>query len=499
MRALIFFLAITVSLSLHAQSLSIPEVSPRTHIQQTVGLTNTTLDYSRPNVKGRLIFGHLIPYQKVWRTGANEATLLYFDRPVQIGGQRVPAGTYSLYSIPGPDQWTWILNRDTTRWGARGYEAEQDIVRLQASAKKLSERVETMLLFWENVTPQRAQLTLKWEYTSVTLPVHFFTNQQVAQSIADHLDADAPANDYYRAARYYLENKLDLATAAQWMTTWLKKNGPQFGILRYKALIAYELGRHDEAFATLHQSLELALEAGNEHYVRMNQATLRQWQQPPVDDLTAREALQRSIAYHDPQGRWSTGAFPLRLYESRPGADDRLTQLTIDNATGTFTLDQQRGTMHFYRHLSTDTCYTLLNQQSDFTPQQAEQYRLSCDFNRTYADYYRYLWGLPMKLTDPGTHLDQQVRKVSFHGKNALQLRITYEPEVGEDIWYIYLNPDSFALTGYRFYHDEAANDGEYIVLEDEITVNGVRFPAKRYWYTNGEQLFLGRDELLAY
>ena len=499
MRFPILILVCASSFWLQAQSLSIPDVSPRTQIHQAIGLTHTTLDYSRPNVKGRLIFGHLIPYHEVWRTGANEATLLRFDRPVRVGEQQVPAGTYSLYSIPDADQWTWILNRDTTLWGARGYEAAQDVVRIQASAKKLPERVETMQLFWENITPQRAELTLKWEYTSITLPIHFFTDQQVARSITQHLTADAPANDFYLAARYYLENNLDLTVAARWMSTWLEKNGPQFGILRYKALIAYELGHYDEAFATLRQSLELAREADNEHYVRMNEVTLRQWAQPTVEDLTAREVLQRSIAYHDPQGRWATGAFPLRLYESRPGADYRLTRLNIDNATGTFTLDQQRGTVHFFRHVSTDTCYTLLNQQPDFTPQQSEQYRLSCDFNHTYADYYRYLWGLPMKLTDPGTRLHEQVREVTFHGQEALQLRITYDPEVGEDIWYVYLNPENYALIGYRFYHDEAANDGEYIVLEDEITINGVRFPAKRFWYTNSDQLYLGRDELLDY
>lgn len=499
MRIFYLLVACCCSFLLAGQSLTIPDVSPYAHLQQTIGLTSTTIDYYRPNVNGRLIFGHLIPYDKVWRTGANEATLLRFDQPVQIGEERVPPGAYSLYTIPGPEEWIWILNRDTTLWGARGYQAGKDIVRIQASAKKLSERVETMQLFWKDVTPQHAELTLEWEYTSVSLPVQFFTNQQVEQSIASHLDADAPANDYYLAARYFLENNLDLAAAAQWMTTWLEKNGPQFGILRYQALIEYKRGMYEEAFSTLQQSLRLARQAGNEHYVRMNESTLRDWEQPLIDTLAAKEVLDRSIAYHDPLGHWATGIFPLRLYESRPGADYRLTQLILNNATGTFTLDQQQGSKRVYRHLSADTCYTLLNQRPHFTPQEAERYRLSCDFNQNYANYYRYLWGLPMKLTDPGTQLDERVWKDYFNGQEVLKLRVTYDPEVGEDTWYVYIHPRTYALVGYQFYHDEAANDGEYITLEDEIKIKGVRFPAKRHWYTNKDQLLLGTDELLGY
>jgi len=499
MRIIYLLLVGVTPLFLNAQALNMPDVSPRTQLQQTIGLTHAILDYSRPNVKGRLIFGHLIPYDEVWRTGANEATLIHFDRPVRIGAQRLMAGTYSLYSIPRPGEWTWIINRDTTLWGGRGYRPQQDVVRVEASAKKLTERVETMHLFWKNVTPQQASLTLQWEYTSVSLPVHFFTNQQVEQDIAEHLGIDSPANDYYLAARYFLENDLDLSVAGQWMNTWLEKNGPQFGILRYKALIEHKRGQYEDALVTLRQSLAMAREAGNQHYVRMNEATLQEWQRPMVKGLTAKEALTRSIAYHDPQQRWSGGTFSLPLYESRPGADYRLTELSINNATQTFTLAQQRGTINIYRHLSPDTCYTLLNRKADFTEQEAEQYRLTCSANRNYANYYRYLWGLPMKLTDPGTRLDKPVWEAHFNGQPALQLRVTYDPAVGEDTWYFYLHPETYALLGYQFYHDEAADDGEYIILEDEITMNGVHFPARRYWYTNSDQKFLGKDELLDY
>lgn len=494
--AIIHLLAISL---VNGQSLTTPDVSPRTTIQQTIGLTHTTLDYSRPNVKDRQILGHLIPYGQVWRTGANEATLLSFDRPVSIAGMDIPAGTYSLYTIPGVDQWTWILNQDTTLWGARDYNTQLDLVRQETEVTTLPRRVETMHLYWANISPSAADLVLEWEYTRAVLSIRFYTDRQVEASIEANLTPEAPASAYYQAARYFLENGGDLDKAAGWMDTWLDKNGPQFGILRYKALIEYQIGQKDQAMKTMRESLELAREAGNDHYVRMNEQSLEKWSETVVDGLTAKEVLARSIAYHDPNGHWARKEIQLSLYEQRPGADYRLTHLTIHQPTGTFVLDQQRGPDHIYRKLSADGCASGYNGNRNLTDEAKAQYRLRCSDHETYANYYQYLWGLPMKLRDPGTILAPTVWTETINSKEYLKIKVTYDPEVGGDIWYFYFAPDTYALSAYRFYHDESVNDGEYILLEGEELHSGIRFPAKRSWYMNADHRFLGYDQLLDY
>jgi len=494
--ALGFVLAISL---VNGQSLTTPDVSPRTTIQQTIGLTQTTLDYSRPNVKDRLVFGHLIPYGAVWRTGANAATLLSFDRPVAIADVAIPAGTYSLYTIPEADHWTWILNQDTTLWGARSYNPDLDLVRQKTEATTLPRRVETMHLYWANISPNSADLVLEWEYTRTVLPVHFYTDRQVEASIEANLTPDAPASAYYHAARYYLENGGDLEEAAGWMNTWLEKNGPQFGILRYKALIEYQIGEKDQAMETMRESLTLAREAGNDHYVRMNEQSLTNWSIPVVDGLSAKEVLSQSINYHDPESNWDKTEIKLSLYEQRPGSDYRLTHLTLHQPTSTFILDQQRGPNHIYRKLSVEGCASGYNGNRDLTEEEKAQFRLRCSDHETYANYYQYLWGLPMKLRDPGTIIAPTVWKETINGKEYLKIKVTYDPEVGGDIWYFYFHPDTYALSAYRFYHDESANDGEYILLEGEETHSGIRFPAKRSWYINADHRFLGYDQLLGY
>lgn len=112
-------------------------------------------------------------------------------------------------------------------------------------------------------------------------------------------------------------------------------------------------------------------------------------------------------------------------------------------------------------------------------------------------DYYQYLWALPMKLKDPGTIIDPNVHARDFFGQELLEVRVTYDQEVGNDIWYFYFHPDTYALSGYRFYHDESKNDGEYILIEGEKQVNGMKIPARRHWYTHTDRRLLGTDEII--
>jgi hypothetical protein len=214
--------------------------------------------------------------------------------------------------------------------------------------------------------------------------------------------------------------------------------------------------------------------------------------QPP----SAEEVLARAIAYHDPDDQWRHGIWRLTLGETRPDGTVRRTVLIIDHPAARFDYSVRDGGDHIEGSLTDNGCSFRLNGSSTFSQQQREQHRLTCERLERMRNYYTYLWGLPMKLRDPGTRLDATVGAETFDGSPVTVLRVGYEEPVGKDTWYFYLDPSSYALVGYRFYHDETANDGEYILLEQEVETEGLRIPRVRAWYTNADKKYLGTDTL---
>jgi len=212
---------------------------------------------------------------------------------------------------------------------------------------------------------------------------------------------------------------------------------------------------------------------------------------------TASEVLSKSIAYHDPKGEWESGKFQLKLKESRPNGTFRETNIKLDNRQQSFELSQKRDNRQVYRYVKGGQCENKLDGKTTFTEEEGKKFRLDCEYSPRMKDYYTYLYGLPMKLRDPGTILGEEVKTVEFDGRQLLQVRVTYEEAVGNDIWYFYFNPTTYAMSGYRFYHDESKNDGEYILISGEQKVGSLRLPKKREWYTHKEEKFLGTDELV--
>jgi hypothetical protein len=212
-------------------------------------------------------------------------------------------------------------------------------------------------------------------------------------------------------------------------------------------------------------------------------------QMPPAADI-----LQHSIDYHDPQGLWSWNAFRIQLAGTRPIAGPTLTEIVIDNVAGRFTMQRDRYGQLTETAVTGEDCWTRLDGSSELTPEQVERYRLSCEQMRGERDYHTFLYGLPMKLRDPGTLLHPEAIRTEFQGEDVWQVRITYDPDVGTDTWYFYIHPRSFALVGYRFYHDEAANDGEYIVLDRITEGGGMRLSKVRSWYSNSDDRLMGTD-----
>ena len=214
---------------------------------------------------------------------------------------------------------------------------------------------------------------------------------------------------------------------------------------------------------------------------------------------TAGELLERAITYHDPHGRWHEARFELQIEETRPDGPSRQTRIVFSHALASFEILTERDGAEIEGLMAEPEwdCVLTLDGSTRFTDEEREKYRLTCERLGWLRDYYTYLWGLPMKLRDPGTRLDQTVVADSYDGQDVWRLRVTYDEEVGGDTWYFYFDRSSFRLAGYRFYHDESKNDGEYITLEGEMEHRGMRVPRRRSWYRHEDDRHLGDDILL--
>lgn len=262
----------------HAQ-IKTPQPSPGCRISQDVGLIKVDIDYSRPSVKGRKVFGDLVPYGQLWRTGANSSTKITFGDDVTVDGVAVKKGTYALYTIPGEKDWTIIIYKNSTLWGAPDQAAfkEDDVAaRFTATSIPLRDLVETFTLDFNNLRNSSADLELSWEYTKVIIPIVTNTDGAVMAAIKKTMDGPS-ADDYYGGARYYFEEKKDMNQALTWVDKSLQMGGDKFFILRLKANILAELGRYKDAIATAEKSTELAKKEGNSDYPRMNDKSIAEW------------------------------------------------------------------------------------------------------------------------------------------------------------------------------------------------------------------------------
>ncbi|MEN1786402.1 MAG: DUF6503 family protein, partial [Bacteroidota bacterium] len=205
---------------------------------------------------------------------------------------------------------------------------------------------------------------------------------------------------------------------------------------------------------------------------------------------------QKSIAYHDPQGNWKGFQGNFKVTMEKPGEPDRISDIKLDFLEEQFILKVSKQGDHYQFSLDKDSCVVSLNGNTKPASKDVKRLRLTCDRGTMYRDYYTYLYGLPMKLLDPGTQIDPLVQRKAFHGNTYRVLRVTYEATVGKDIWYFYFNPSTYALEAYQFYHDEDKNDGEYILLEAMETVQGIKMPKVRKWYYNKDDVYLGADIL---
>jgi len=248
-------LSLLAGLTLTAQEL--PQPSPSIHMEQRAGLTDISLDYSRPSVNGRTIFGDLVPYGSHWRVGANQNTKVTFSKPVTIAGTSVPAGTYSLSMIPNKGAWTVILNTKTDMWGVDGYSQEQDVLRVEVTPQAIAP-VETMRMSLENITVSNAEIVLDWSDVRIALPVELNT-MELATANIDAAIAAEPENwrVYRNAANFYNQNNIELATALTYMEKSIALNPDSWYSYYLYAQVLAKNDRKKEAKKAASKALEM--------------------------------------------------------------------------------------------------------------------------------------------------------------------------------------------------------------------------------------------------
>ncbi|MCE2707046.1 MAG: DUF2911 domain-containing protein [Bacteroidota bacterium] len=265
-----------ISLSGLAQQLQMPQASPSARLTQKVGLTDVVVDYSRPSTKGRKIFGELVPFGEVWRTGANGATIISFSTEVIVGGKKVPAGAYALYSIPGKSSWTMILSKNTKLWGAIGYNPQEDLIRFEATPSKTSRMYDSFEISFNNLTDSNADLSLKWEQTRVDFSIQTEVDPIVMADIKKQVIDTQSTNPalLYQAASYYFNSNKDLNQAYTWIQQ-STDNDPKYWTMHLRAKIELALGKKTEALASATKSKTMAQEAKNMDYVGLNDRLIK--------------------------------------------------------------------------------------------------------------------------------------------------------------------------------------------------------------------------------
>jgi hypothetical protein len=260
-----------------APKLEFPAASPAASVTQRVGLTDIQVNYSRPGAKGRIVFGSLVPYDRVWRTGANTATKISFSTPVKLNGTDVPAGTYELFTIPGKDEWTVIIHKNMSQWGAYAYDQKNDIARVKAKPVALQTAVETLAIGFNDLRDESATFYVAWEKVRVNVALTVDVKSTLVPQIEAVMASGGEKLPYVDAAMYYLANDLDLKKAATWMDAAIAANPAAFYLVYRKALILEKAGDKAGAIATAQKSLEAAQKASGaikDEYVALNEALI---------------------------------------------------------------------------------------------------------------------------------------------------------------------------------------------------------------------------------
>lgn len=255
----------------------LPQASPLCKIEQKIGLTDVTIRYSRPSVKGRNIWGDLVPYNTLWRTGANACTTISFSDNVMLNGQNVPAGEYSIFTIPAQDEWTFILNKNTKLWGTDGYKSDDDVLRLKVKPELNAPFTETMTFFFDNLKVDAADLVFAWDKLRFSVKISVDTDTKAIANIKRAInEAENIYRIYNSSATYLLDTNKELLQALDWAKKSVAMKEMYWNTYTLsRALAANKMFK--EAITTAEKSLKLSQEAKAESYIKMNQKNIEEW------------------------------------------------------------------------------------------------------------------------------------------------------------------------------------------------------------------------------
>jgi len=256
-----------------AQQLDLPRPSPKATVSQTVGLTDVTITYCRPSVKGRVIWGGLVPYDQVWRTGANEATTITFADDATIEGTKLPAGTYGLFTLPGKDEWVVIFNKGAKQWGAYEYKQDQDALRIKVKPRP-AEFTEVMTFSFPAVSTESSQVALSWEKLQVVFTFKVDTIDKVLAAARRAID------DWrlpYRAATFCLDNNVNLAEARGWMDKSIAMKETMYNLAGKARFLALD-GKKADAIALAKKAITVGKAADPKTDTSMVDNLIKEWE-----------------------------------------------------------------------------------------------------------------------------------------------------------------------------------------------------------------------------
>ncbi|OUR90901.1 dihydrolipoamide dehydrogenase [Flavobacteriales bacterium 34_180_T64] len=277
-KLLLIAFVFAISLNVNAQ-VETPQPSPFTKIEQKVGLTDVTLEYSRPNMRGRTIFGDLVPYGKMWRLGANANTKITFSDDVTVKGQTLKAGSYAIYATPNEKSWDVVFYSDASNWGTpREWDESKVAAKVSAEIYPLPMAIQSFTMGFDDLTNNSATIGMLWENVYVGVTFEVPTDVAVSASIEKTM-AGPSANDYFSSAVYYLQEGKDIKQAMTWIDAAVEmtKDKPRFWYMRQQSLIHAKAGDKKGAIKAAKASLAGATEAGNADYIKMNNESLKEW------------------------------------------------------------------------------------------------------------------------------------------------------------------------------------------------------------------------------
>jgi hypothetical protein len=267
--ALIAGLVFANTLFAQTPNIEFPAASPACTLKQRVGVTDIEIIYSRPSAKDRQVFGGIVPYEKVWRTGANNATKVTFSTAVKLNGTDVPAGSYSIFTIPGENEWTIIINKRVGQSGLQ-YDEKNDLVRFKVTPVKLAEAIETFTIEFNHIRDESAVINLVWEKTVAPIKLEIPLTDKLVPQIEAVMASDEKSKPYYPAAMFYYDHGLDLQKASKWIDAAIAAREAYY-VVHLKAKILAKLGDKEGAMAAAKHSIELATKANDSGYVKLNE------------------------------------------------------------------------------------------------------------------------------------------------------------------------------------------------------------------------------------